>query len=761
MRRYLVVMTFAVALFLATGSAQAVVVDMNAVGQTSVAYNSSDQSGYFGAALMPGVCADLLSNGSCASLANVRVPTVNPSASCLDPALTSDLWVFGQTDRLPGGALCYHGGPVMHQNETFALTWDAPWPSGSQHNYWEGTRRYVEQFLRDVADGSNSLTSPYALTTQYTDANGRAQNSSKFGGGCIDYGSVGGSQCEFGNPTGPGHDFPTVNGCTPVGASFINPTTTTPNTVCVTDAQVQSEVSAMVAQTGMIGRTQPGHTPVVVVLTPPGVETCLDGANKLCSANGSLTPAPPTLTVGGTGGSIPAGTYRVELSYVTASGEFLPSASAVVTTSGTTSTIKISSPLPVAGVTGWYAYIARANAPGYVRQWSSPASVGSDVLLTLVSSAGTPPRPSICSYHSQVAVGGTEVAYVVQPWTGLTGCDEPEAPPIPENPGPQVLATDMGTRLVSPLSQSHISSIVDPAMNGWFAVNGAQINDNGGCTTQANGLDSVTVGSSSQNPYLLQREFNNAGAIENEPNTYFGCAPGVLLAPTFVVPSAVNQGDEIQLDGSTTASTLIVPNASYQWDFGDHTTAAGPSVVHSYTTGGTYIVKLTVTDRGGNQAHLSQTINVFDQNGQPVITPTTTPGGPGASTNGGGVANAGSAPAPLQVHLLLMPQGLAAALRSGIAIRVSANQPANGFAYVSISRSAAKKAGIKVGRGPSVQVGRGTVSKISNGTGVLRMYLSRTIAGKLKHLKHVTLTVRLSLVSAAGGHLAVVAAAHY
>lgn len=45
---------------------------------------------------------------------------------------------------------------------------------------------------------------------------------------------------------------------------------------------------------------------------------------------------------------------------------------------------------------------------------------------------------------------------------------------------------------------------------GWFALSGSEINDNG-CVPFPNGLDKATVGTSAQNPYLLQREFNNAG----------------------------------------------------------------------------------------------------------------------------------------------------------------------------------------------------------------------------------------------------------
>ena len=151
---------------------------------------------------------------------------------------------------------------------------------------------------------------------------------------------------------------------------------------------------------------------------------------------------------------------------------------------------------------------------------------------------------AFCSYHSQVNVGGTDVAYVVQPWTAGTGCDEPDAPDIPPNPTPQQLAVGVGPAAREPAQPGGDRRDREsrPERVGWRST-ARRSNDNDGCFAgSASGLDSVTLGNSSQNPYYLQREFNNAGALEFDPNTYFGCAPDVILSPEFVVPSAVDAG---------------------------------------------------------------------------------------------------------------------------------------------------------------------------------------------------------------------------
>ena len=540
-------------------------------------------------------------------------------------------------------------------------------------------------------------------------------------------------------PDRPGHDFPS-NGCTPGGNSFVNVGAVNPNTVCLTDAQLQGELSTMIQQTGLLGRTQPGYTPLVTLLMPPGVETCLDPGNEICSANGSLTPPPPVVTTASTGGSIPAGTYRVVVTYATKTGESLVSGPQSVSTTGTTSSITIASPPAASGATGWYAYIAASDGTTYARQ-KSVNTIGSPLTLTALTSGGAAPTytTTFCSYHSQVKVGTTEVAYVVQPWTALTGCDQPDAPAIDANPGPQELARDAGIRLVSSLSQSHIAAIVNPQLNAWSALDGSEIDDNFGC---GNSLAAVAVGNSAQNPYLLQAEFNNAGVIESEPNTYFGCAPGVILSPHFVVPSSINLGDTVQFDGSTTASTLLVPNSGYSWSFGDNTYATGPSVVHTYAKAGTYTVTLRVTDRGGNAATLTQTVEVLDSTGQPV--------------------SPGKGPSPgLHVHIQLMPQGLRSVLRAGLALRLTSNESADAIATLSISRHAASRAHIKHGRRATVVIGRGSVRGIKDGTVKLHLRLPRSVASKLRHLRHVTVSVRLMLFASGGEHIALDAAGRY
>ena len=68
-------------------------------------------------------------------------------------------------------------------------------------------------------------------------------------------------------------------------------------------------------------------------------------------------------------------------------------------------------------------------------------------------------------------------------------------------------------------------------------------------------------------------------------------------------------------------------------------------------------------------------------------------------------------------------------LRPGVAVLVSSNEPADGIAALSSSRSAARRARIDAGPEPSVVIARGTVSGITAGTISLHLRLSPAVVG--------------------------------
>lgn len=112
-------------------------------------------------------------------------------------------------------------------------------------------------------------------------------------------------------------------------------------------------------------------------------------------------PAAPTLATAATGGTVAAGTYTIAVTYVNAFGETLASATATITTTGSSSTVTITGPptanVGLAGVaTGWYAYVSQAGGTSLTRQQApgSPTAIGTSLTITAPPTSTGAPAPT-------------------------------------------------------------------------------------------------------------------------------------------------------------------------------------------------------------------------------------------------------------------------------------------------------------------------------------------------------------------------------
>ena len=92
--------------------------------------------------------------------------------------------------------------------------------------------------------------------------------------------------------------------------------------------------------------------------------------------------------------------------------------------------------------------------------------------------------------------------------------------------------------------------------------------------------------------------------------------PGVVIAPdglqpnfTFT-PASPMESQNVFFDATSSRSPALNPIAAYRWDFGDGGGAAGSTADHVYTSAGTYIVKLTISDALNRSAVTTRTITV-------------------------------------------------------------------------------------------------------------------------------------------------------
>jgi len=168
------------------------------------------------------------------------------------------------------GSLYYNGGPVMTTNSVYAIYWQPPGyqlPSGYANN--------INGYFKDLQAANGKNTNTYDNTTQYYQQQGGStqyvQEHTTFAGSTID--------------TDPLPPLDPVN-CpdTPVAATNggTNPPST--NASCVTDQQVQQEISAVVKQKGW----PTSNNTEFFMFTAPNIGTCFP-ATVTVNENGVQT----------------------------------------------------------------------------------------------------------------------------------------------------------------------------------------------------------------------------------------------------------------------------------------------------------------------------------------------------------------------------------------------------------------------------------------------------------------------------------------
>jgi len=134
------------------------------------------------------------------------------------------------------GALKYHNGPVMHANKVYSIFWV---PSG--YSISSDYQSLIDRFFTDVAADSGKTSNVYFSDTQYYDTSGQIAYSSSYGGSIIDTNPLPSSGCS---------DAYTA--------------------VCLTDAQLQSEIQNVVSSYGW----QTGGSTVYFLFTAKGIGSC-------------------------------------------------------------------------------------------------------------------------------------------------------------------------------------------------------------------------------------------------------------------------------------------------------------------------------------------------------------------------------------------------------------------------------------------------------------------------------------------------------
>jgi hypothetical protein len=140
----------------------------------------------------------------------------------------------------------YNGGPVMQSNTNYAIYWRPSTGPSYPPDYQAGLNQYFE----DLAHDSGGTQNVESVAGQYNDAAGEfASYDSHFGGAFSD--------------TDP---YP-ASGCARAA-------------ICLTDAQLRVELKSFVEAHGLPHDLAHEY----FLLTPPGVEFCVEKAGRVCSA---------------------------------------------------------------------------------------------------------------------------------------------------------------------------------------------------------------------------------------------------------------------------------------------------------------------------------------------------------------------------------------------------------------------------------------------------------------------------------------------
>jgi hypothetical protein len=681
------------------------------------------------------------------------------------------------------------GAPVMHNVDTYAIFWD---PQDFYHGDWQGL---IEGFLANLGHAGTQLASVFAVDAQYTDAtNLPAASHSAFLGGYTDTTPYPGPEAGCVNPNRFEFGAPLFEETTPV---------------CLTDAEVQRELTNFVAQHNL----HKGMETIFYVLTPPGVSVCVSEGH--CSEfKGTIAVIEKDEQEKATAESKHE-TYIEPPEYKSYKNSFCSYHSAIG--DGDANTIIYAAIPWTAGGEGDNHLSAADNAPGYDCQDGGfgPGTLPNGELQEKEKEKTATPKEEEEFYAK------TKEEQRKQREAEAMGLENQHDQEPNQLAGKRSIDgsfdTGLADLIVNQIAVEQQNTVTDPLLNAWQDPAGNEVTDE--CR---NFFAPTTGGSLAAEPetragtlynqslsgknYYLNSAFDLAALELPYPGVQ--CRTGIELEPQFSDPNPVNAGEIVGFNGMQSDVTLNAGTAysasgeakptyaTYKWNFGDGspevtgyapgapaenppaTLCAEPwlspcaaSTFHSYQYGGIYTVTLTITDVGGNTATTSKVITVA---GPPPPAPTPTPT-PTPSPSGGAspaATPAASSPAPSPGSgsgstppVLPGPIATAAAVssslkqvsRKGLVVHYNVNEQVAGRFEVLLAASTAHSLGIggraaselPAGTPQSLVIGQALLVTTKGGHSSVRIKFSKRTAKHLRRAKTVTLMLRLKVRNAA------------
>jgi hypothetical protein len=165
----------------------------------------------------------------------------------------------------PADNLVYGGGPVLHTTDPYLVFWDP------QNAISSTSRQVLTRYLTDTSldRGNPADVYAYRLLRQYSDTTGFAAQGQTFSPGA--------------QAINDGDAYP-AGGCSATDQNGF--------AACISDAQIRTELTALIATQHLPSGTGP-HAPIYFVVTPQNVNVCSQAgqcaSNSFCAYHASYT----------------------------------------------------------------------------------------------------------------------------------------------------------------------------------------------------------------------------------------------------------------------------------------------------------------------------------------------------------------------------------------------------------------------------------------------------------------------------------------
>jgi len=487
------------------------------------------------------------------------------------------------------GNLAYTGGPVIHSSAPYLIFWT---PSGE--SIAASSQALLERHFTDVAADSGRATNVYGVDRQFTDGSGFADYRQTFSSA---------SQAIVDAQAYPVRDL--LN-CPDVNATYY-PT-------CLTDAQLQAEVSRLIAADGLPTGTG-ANAPIYFVVTPGDVNICADASNcadtVFCAYHSSFTDGAATVLYSAIPLFFDGASAGQNPKYCQSDGNPIvqePNADIADVAIKYMSHEDNEALTDPVGTGWWNSSGGNENGDNCNSYATNPNSF--TPTLGGTSSAGT--------LFNQLING--DPYYVQSEWSnGDVNC---EMSPSPGNVAPSFSVPPPGSNPVGAaltLDPSTSTSTNPYTSETWDFGDGTPTVFNVGPTLVTGSHTYATAGSYSAKLTLVDDRGNLASTTQqitvgSPPQAAFTTSAAQPLERT---PVSFDGGRSSDPDAGVTIT-------SYAWSFGDGSTGTGAASNHAYANTGTYTVTLTAANSLGLTSTSVQQLTVADETPSAAVAITTT-----------------------------------------------------------------------------------------------------------------------------------------